>query len=115
MVETPDEATLNALKAIMKDTKKFDAVVSTIFDQIDTDKSGSISNTEMEKFIASVLVDFGIKKEKGPDKKQIEAVFNELDEDKSKTISKEELKKFVKTLFGEHVKQLENKIAAKKK
>ncbi len=85
------QQTFEALTVILEDQASFDKVLRETFRVFDEDNSGTISLTEIKKFMSSTSLKM--------DDKTFNSVFAELDEDGTNDISKEELGKFFRRLF----------------
>jgi Ca2+-binding EF-hand superfamily protein len=85
-----------AIDEILKDDKKFTEVAKLAFDSVDTDKSGQIDASELEKIMCQIATDMGTDP---PSKKDVMEVLEYLDEDNSGKISFDEFKKLIRDVL----------------
>lgn len=85
-----------AIDEILKDDKKFTEVAKLAFDSVDTDKSGQIDASELEKIMCQIATDMGTDP---PSKKDVMEVLEYLDEDNSRKISFDEFKKLIRDVL----------------
>ena len=95
---------LDMVNVLLNNENLFNQVVKTVFDSIDTDKSGSLELSEMEEFMRKVCGEMNIKA--GPNKSEIKEIFDSLDTDKSKSIGIDEMGAFLKKILLEQQKAL---------
>eukprot|EP00826_Nyctotherus_ovalis_P042044 TRINITY_DN428_c0_g1_i3.p2 TRINITY_DN428_c0_g1~~TRINITY_DN428_c0_g1_i3.p2 ORF type:complete len:110 (-),score=33.17 TRINITY_DN428_c0_g1_i3:81-410(-) len=108
-----DEAksNLDMVNVLLNNEKLFNQVVKTVFDSIDTDKSGSLELSEMEGFMRKVCDEMNIKG--GPNKSEINEIFESLDTDKSKSIGIDEMGAFLKKILLDQQKSLTESLLKK--
>ena len=85
-----------AIDEILKDDKKFTEVAKLAFDSVDTDGSGQIDASELEKIMSQIASDMGTDP---PSKKDVMEVLEYLDEDGSGKISFDEFKKLIRDVL----------------
>ena len=85
-----------AIDEILKDDKKFTEVAKLAFDSVDTDNSGQIDASELEKIMSQIASDMGTDP---PSKKDVMEVLEYLDEDGSGKISFDEFKKLIRDVL----------------
>ena len=85
-----------AIKDILSNEKKFAEVARVAFDSVDTDKSGQIDGTELEKVMVQIATDMGADP---PTKEDVMEVLEHLDADKSGKISFEEFKVLIRDVL----------------
>lgn len=92
---TPQEK-IERLESIINSQEKFNDFLTTIFELIDTDRSGQIDKRETNRFLSEVSKALDMEE---PDESEIEEFFKMFDKDKSGYISKEELAEPLKGLI----------------
>ena len=102
---------LDMVNVLLNNEKLFNQVVKTVFDSIDTDKSGSLELCEMESFMRKVCDEMNIKG--GPNKSEINEIFDSLDTDKSKSIGLDEMAAFLKKILLDQQKALTDALTKK--
>ena len=105
------KANLDMVNVLLGNEKLFNQVVKTVFDSIDTDKSGTLEISEMENFMKKVCEEMNIKG--GPNKSEINEIFDSLDTDKSKNIGMDEMGDFLKKILLDQQKALQDVINKK--
>lgn len=85
-----------AIKDILSNEKKFTEVAKVAFDSVDTDKSGQIDGSELEKVMVQIATDMGADP---PTKEDVQEVLEHLDTDKSGKISFEEFKVLIRDVL----------------
>jgi Ca2+-binding EF-hand superfamily protein len=85
-----------AIKDILSNEKKFTEVAKVAFDSVDTDKSGQIDASELEKVMVQIATDMGAEP---PSKEDVLEVLEHLDTDKSGKISFDEFKVLIKDVL----------------
>ena len=85
-----------AIKDILSNEKKFSEVAKVAFDSVDTDKSGQIDGSELEKVMVQIASDMGADP---PTKEDVMEVLEHLDEDKSGKIDFEEFKVLIRDVL----------------
>lgn len=85
-----------AIKDILSNDKKFTEVAKVAFASVDTDKSGQIDGTELEKVMVQIAIDMGADP---PTKEDVQEVLEHLDTDKSGKISFEEFKVLIRDVL----------------
>ena len=85
-----------SLRAALADDAKFNEVAQKAFDQADTDKSGSISVTELRAVLTQMAELLGTEI---ADPSKVEETFATLDVNKDGKLSLEELKVLVRQLL----------------
>ena len=84
------------IKAILADPDALRAASDAVFDGIDDDASGEISQEELKKALTQVARDLRLPV---PSDADIEGTINELDSDRSGTISKNEFVPLVRAIL----------------
>lgn len=77
------------VKDILKNDEKINEITKRAFDQIDTDKSGSLDLKEIKKILYSLATDMGAEP---PTEEDVQETLDRLDSDKSGTIEFNEFK-----------------------
>lgn len=77
------------VKDILKNDEKINEITKRAFDQIDTDKSGSLDFKELKKILYSLAIDMGAEP---PTEDDVQDTLDRLDSDKSGTIEFNEFK-----------------------
>ena len=85
-----------AIKDILSSDKKFNEVAKVAFDSVDSDKSGQIDASELEKVMAQIATDMGTDP---PSKEDVLEVLEHLDTDKSGKISFDEFKVLIRDVL----------------
>jgi Ca2+-binding EF-hand superfamily protein len=85
-----------AIKDILSNDKKFNEVARVAFDSVDSDKSGQIDASELEKVMAQIATDMGADP---PSKEDVLEVLEHLDTDKSGKISFDEFKVLIRDVL----------------
>ena len=85
-----------AIKEILNNDKKFNEVAKVAFDSVDTDHSGEIDGTELEKVMVQIALDMGADP---PTKEDVLEVLEHLDEDKSGKIDFDEFKVLIRDVL----------------
>jgi Ca2+-binding EF-hand superfamily protein len=85
-----------AIKDILSSDKKFNEVAKVAFDSVDSDKSGQIDASELEKVMAQIATDMGADP---PSKEDVLEVLEHLDTDKSGKISFDEFKVLIRDVL----------------
>ena len=85
-----------AIKEILSNEKKFTEVAKVAFDSVDTDKSGQIDGSELEKVMVQIASDMGADP---PTKEDVMEVLEHLDEDKSGKIDFNEFKVLIRDVL----------------
>ena len=86
----------NVIRDILNDENKLNKVAKGAFDEVDTDRSGKIDKSELDKLIEIICKDMGAVP---PSHEECMEVFNQLDIDKSGKIDFKEFKVFVKDIL----------------
>ena len=86
----------NVIRDILGDENKLNQVTKGAFDEVDTDRSGKIDKSELDKLIEIICKDMGAVP---PSHEECMEVFNQLDIDKSGKIDFKEFKVFVKDIL----------------
>jgi Ca2+-binding EF-hand superfamily protein len=81
---------------ILKSKGKFNEVAKIAFDCVDTDKSGLIDSSELEKIMVQIAIDMGADP---PTKEDVYEVMEHLDEDKSGKIDFNEFKILIRDVL----------------
>ena len=84
------------LKQILASEEKLNEVVRAAFDSVDTDKSGQIDESELEKVMAQISNDMGAEP---PSKEDVKEVLEHLDTDHSGKIDFDEFKVLIKDVL----------------
>ena len=84
------------IREILNDENKLNQVTRAAFDEVDTDRSGKIDKSELDKVIEMVCKDMGAVP---PSHDECMEVFNHLDIDKSGKIDFNEFKVFIKDVL----------------
>ena len=82
----------STIKDILNNEKKLNEVAKVAFDSVDTDKSGQIDESELEKVMAQISNDM-------PSKEDVKEVLEHLDTDHSGKIDFEEFKVLIKDVL----------------
>jgi Ca2+-binding EF-hand superfamily protein len=85
-----------AIRDILSNEKKFTEVAKVAFDSVDSDKSGQIDGTELEKVMVQIANDMGAEP---PTKEDVVEVLDHLDADKSGKIDFEEFKVLIRDVL----------------
>lgn len=85
-----------AIKDILSNDKKFTEIAKVAFESVDTDKSGQIDGSELEKVMVQIAIDMGADP---PTKEDVQEVLEHLDTDKSGKISFEEFKVLIRDVL----------------
>ena len=85
-----------AIKDILSSDKKFTEVAKVAFDSVDSDKSGTIDATELEKVMVQIATDMGADP---PTKEDVCEVLEHLDTDKSGKIDFNEFKILIRDVL----------------
>jgi Ca2+-binding EF-hand superfamily protein len=85
-----------AIKEILKSQTKFNEVAKIAFDSVDSDKSGLIDASELEKIMVQIATDMGADP---PTKEDVIEVMEHLDEDKSGKIDFNEFKVLIRDVL----------------
>ncbi len=85
-----------AIKDILSNEKKFTEVAKVAFDSVDSDRSGQIDGTELEKVMVQIANDMGAEP---PTKEDVVEVLDHLDADKSGKIDFEEFKVLIRDVL----------------
>ena len=85
-----------AIKDILSNEKKFTEVARVAFDSVDTDRSGQIDGSELEKVMIQIATDMGAEP---PTKEDVVEVLEHLDTDKSGKIDFAEFKTLIKDVL----------------
>ncbi|EFJ44516.1 hypothetical protein VOLCADRAFT_95224 [Volvox carteri f. nagariensis] len=93
--------THEALSIILSDDSAFEAVLNTVFEDIDFKLDGSVDNYELERYIGNACAGMGLAP---PETGQIHGIFLHLDLNNDKAISREELAVFLRHFFQQQVK-----------
>ena len=86
----------DAIKEILNNEKKLREIVKVAFDSVDTDKSGQIDESELEKVMAQISNDMGAEP---PSKEDVKEVLEHLDTDHSGKIDFDEFKVLIKDVL----------------
>ena len=86
----------STIKDILNNEKKLNEVAKVAFDSVDTDKSGQIDESELEKVMAQISNDMGAEP---PSKEDVKEVLEHLDTDHSGKIDFEEFKVLIKDVL----------------
>ena len=84
------------IKGIVDDEVELDKVVKQAFNSVDTDGSGQIDETELEKVMAQISSDMGAEP---PTKEDVKEVLDHLDKDRSGKIEINEFKELIKDIL----------------
>ncbi|GIL65406.1 hypothetical protein Vafri_19158 [Volvox africanus] len=93
--------THEALSTILSDDGAFEAVLSTVFDNIDWKRDGTVDNQELERYIGDACEGMGLA---APMTGQVQGIFHQLDLNNDQAISREELAVFLRHFFQQQVK-----------
>jgi Ca2+-binding EF-hand superfamily protein len=85
-----------AIKDILNNEKKFTEVAKVAFDSVDSDRSGQIDGSELEKVMVQIACDMGADP---PSKEDVLEVMEHLDSDKSGKIDFEEFKVLIRDVL----------------
>ncbi len=85
-----------AIRDILKNDKKFTEVAKVAFDSVDSDNSGQIDGSELEKVMIQIAADMGADP---PSKDDVLEVMDHLDSDKSGKIDFEEFKVLIRDVL----------------
>jgi Ca2+-binding EF-hand superfamily protein len=85
-----------ALKDILNNDKKFNDLAKSVFDSVDTDRSGEIDAEELEKVMKMMASDMSYE---SPSSEEILEVFQNLDTDNSGKIDFLEFKMLIKDVL----------------
>jgi Ca2+-binding EF-hand superfamily protein len=85
-----------AIRDILNNEKKFAEVAKVAFDSVDSDRSGQIDGTELEKVMVQIASDMGADP---PSKEDVLEVMEHLDSDKSGKIDFEEFKVLIRDVL----------------
>ncbi len=85
-----------AIRDILNNEKKFTEVAKVAFDSVDSDRSGQIDGTELEKVMVQIASDMGADP---PSKEDVLEVMDHLDSDKSGKIDFEEFKVLIRDVL----------------
>ena len=85
-----------AIREILKSQTKFNEVAKIAFDSVDSDKSGLIDASELEKIMVQIAADMGADP---PTKEDVIEVMEHLDEDKSGKIDFSEFKVLIRDVL----------------
>ena len=85
-----------SIKDILNNEQKFQEVAKMAFDSVDTDKSGQIDASELEKIMSQIATDMG---SDPPTKEDVMEVLKYLDDDQSGKISFNEFQKLIRDVL----------------
>ena len=85
-----------AIRDILSNEKKFTEVAKVAFDSVDSDRSGQIDGSELEKVMVQIASDMGADP---PSKEDVLEVMEHLDSDKSGKIDFEEFKVLIRDVL----------------
>lgn len=85
-----------AIKDILNNEKKFTEVAKIAFDSVDSDHSGTIDASELEKIMVQIATDMGADP---PTKEDVIEVMEHLDADKSGKIDFNEFKVLIRDVL----------------
>jgi Ca2+-binding EF-hand superfamily protein len=85
-----------AIRDILNNESKFTEVARVAFDSVDTDKSGSIDASELEKVMVQIATDMGADP---PTKDDVQEVLKHLDTDNSGKIDFNEFKVLIRDVL----------------
>ena len=85
------------IREILNDESKLNQVTKAAFDEVDTDRSGKIDKSELDKVIEIVCKDMGAVP---PSHEECMEVFNHLDTDESGKIDFNEFKILIKDVLN---------------
>jgi Ca2+-binding EF-hand superfamily protein len=84
------------IRNILSSDKKFTEVAKVAFDSVDTDKSGTIDASELEKVMIQIASDM---EAEAPTKEDVQEVLEHLDTDKSGKIDFNEFKILIRDVL----------------
>ena len=87
---------VNAIRDILNDTQKLHEITKIAFDSVDTDKSGSIDEYELERVLSQISSDMGADP---PSKEDVKEVLKYLDTDNSGKIEFKEFEVLIKDVL----------------
>ena len=84
------------IQSILNDETKLQQLINDAFLSVDTDKSGSIDESELEKIMVQITSDMGAEP---PTKEDVKEVMEALDTDRSNSIEKAEFGELIKNIL----------------
>ena len=90
-------------KQILEDEEKLNEITKVAFDNVNTDKSGEISKSQLEAMINQIFTDLS---NELPTKKEIDEVFDYLDTNKKGTLNFENFKVLIKDIIKNMIEEL---------
>ena len=90
-------------KHILEDEEKLNEITKVAFDNVNTDKSGEISKSQLEAMINQIFTDLS---NELPTKKEIDEVFDYLDTNKKGTLNFENFKVLIKDIIKNMIEEL---------
>ena len=87
---------MSAIKEILNNEQKLNEVARVAFDSVDTDKSGQIDESELQKVMVQISNDIGVEP---PSAEDVKEVLNHLDTDHSGKIDFNEFKVLIKDVL----------------